>query len=158
MLLPGSSSATSSFPRDKVGRRPAFSRAHDFPRIHFRGCSYFFMFRPPRLLAPQIVPTAATTPAGRPRLLRPSRTCVVTFARIGYAFRPTTGNWRNEDFHLARFTVLSAAHISPLPSFLLESLPTAGPLCSTAITAASSLLRARPPPSRLPSFSRCRRL
>src|ERR1035437_3840177 len=42
--------------------------------------------------------------------------------------------------------------ISPLPSFLLESLPTAGPLCSTAITAASSLLRARPPPSRLPSF------
>src|SRR5713101_1326170 len=44
--------------------------------------------------------------------------------------------------------------ISPLPSFLLESLPTAGPLCSTAITAASSLLRARPPPSRLPSFSR----
>jgi hypothetical protein len=67
------------------------------------------MFRPPRLLAPQIVPTAANTPAGRPRLLRPSRTCVVTFARIGYTIRPTTGNWRNEDFHLARFSALSAA-------------------------------------------------
>jgi hypothetical protein len=137
---------------------PASFREHDFSRARFRGCSYFVMFRPHSLLASQVAPTAASYRAGRPRLLRPSRTCVVTFARIGYAFRPTTGNWRNEDFHLARFTVLSAAHISPLPSFLLESLPTAGPLCSTAITAASSLLRARPPPSRLPSFSRCRRL
>src|SRR5580692_10782414 len=67
------------------------------------------MFRPPKLLAFQIVPTAATIPAGRPRLLRPSRTCVVTFARIGYAIRLTTGNWRNEDLHLARFSTLSAA-------------------------------------------------
>src|SRR5437879_6975073 len=67
------------------------------------------MFRPPKLLAFQIVPTAANIPAGRPRLLRPSRTCVVTFARIGYAIRLTTGNWRNEDLHLARFSALSAA-------------------------------------------------
>ena len=37
--------------------------------------------------ASQIVPTAANIPAGRPRLLRPTRTCVVTFARIGYAIR-----------------------------------------------------------------------
>jgi len=109
VLLPGSSSASSAFPRDKLGRLPASAREHDFPRICFRGCSYFFMFRPPRLLAPQIVPTAAHTPAGRPRLLRPSKTCVVTFARIGYAIRLTTGNWRNEDFHLARFSALSAA-------------------------------------------------
>jgi hypothetical protein len=100
-----------------VGRRPAFSREHDFPRIHFRGCSYFFMFRPPRLLAPQIAPTAANIPAGRPRLLRPSRTCVVAFARIGYTIRLTTGNWRNEDFHLARFSALSAA------PYLCESFP-----------------------------------
>ena len=28
-------------------------REHHFPRIRFRGCSYFFIFRPPRLLAPQ---------------------------------------------------------------------------------------------------------
>jgi len=62
-----------------------------------------------RLLSPQIVPTAANTLAGRPRLLRPSRTCVVAFARIGYTIRPTTGNWRSEDFHLARFSALSAA-------------------------------------------------
>ena len=33
----------------------------------------------------------------------------------------TTGNWRNEDFHLARFAALSAAHISVtrLPCLLL---------------------------------------
>jgi hypothetical protein len=106
LVLPQHSSA---FPRDKSGRRPAVPREHDFPRIRLRGCSYFFMFRPPRLLAPQIVPTAANTPAGRPRLLRPSRTCVVAFARIGYTIHLTTGNWRNEDFHLARFSALSAA-------------------------------------------------
>ena len=62
-----------------------------------------------RLLPSQIVPTAASYLARRPRLLRPSRTCVVTFARIGHAIRPTTGNWRNENFHLARFAALSAA-------------------------------------------------
>ena len=88
---------------------PLPSVEHDFSRVGFRGCSYFIMFRPPSLLASQIVPTAASSPAGQPRLLHPSRTCVVTFARIGHAIRPTTGNWRNENFHLARFAALSAA-------------------------------------------------
>src|SRR6516165_2433956 len=60
------------------------------------------MFRPPSLLAPQIVPTAANTPAGQPGLLRPSRTRFVTSPRIGYANRPTTGNWRYGDLHPAR--------------------------------------------------------
>ncbi len=78
----------------------------------FRGCSYSVMFRPPSLLASQIVPTAASFPAGQLRRLRPSRTCVVTFARIGFASRPTTGNWRREDFHLARFPALSTAPYS----------------------------------------------
>jgi len=68
-----------------------------FPRTRFsagefRGCSYFVMFRPHSLLASQIVPTAASLLAGQLRRLRPSRTCVVTFARIGYAIRLTTGN------------------------------------------------------------------
>jgi hypothetical protein len=58
----------------------------------FRGGRQFFMFRPPSLLAPQIVPTAAHTAAGQPGLLRPSRTCFVTSACIGYASRPNTGN------------------------------------------------------------------
>ena len=68
----------------------------------FRGCRYFVMFRPPSLLAPQIVPTAAKTPAGQPGLLRPSRTRCVASPRIGYANRPKTGNWRCGDFHPAR--------------------------------------------------------
>ena len=33
-------------------------------RVVFRGCRYFVMFRPPSLLAPQIVPTAAVLPQG----------------------------------------------------------------------------------------------
>jgi hypothetical protein len=89
---------------------PAAFREHDFPRVGLRGCSYFVMFTPPSLLASQIVPTAASFLAGQPRLLSPSRTCVVTFARIGHAIRLTTGNCRSEDFHLARFAALSAAH------------------------------------------------
>src|SRR5262250_2853862 len=75
----------------------------------FRSCSYSFMFRPPSLLASRVVPTAASSLAGQLRRLHPSRTCIVAFARIGYAIRPTTGNWRSEDFHLARFTALSTA-------------------------------------------------
>ena len=93
----------------------------------FRGCSYFIMFRPPSWLASRIAPTAAGFPAGQLRRLRPSRTCVVAFARIGYARRPTTGNWRHEDFHLARFTVLSTA---PSTAFPPHSPPTMFRLCS----------------------------
>ena len=41
---------------------PASFREHDFSRVGSRGCSYFIMFRPPSLLASQIVPTAASFP------------------------------------------------------------------------------------------------
>ena len=103
---------SSAFPKRRFGRLLAAFRERDFPRACYRGCSYFFMFRPHSLHASQIAPTAASKLAGQPRLLHPSRTCVVTFARIGYTIRPTTGNWRNEDFHLARSAALSAAHSS----------------------------------------------
>src|SRR5438034_7477786 len=46
---------------------------------------YFLMFRPPSLLASRIAPTAVSFPTGQLRRLHPSRTCVVAFARIGYA-------------------------------------------------------------------------
>ena len=113
------------------------------------------MFRPPKLLAFQIVPTAANIPAGRPRLLRPSRTCVVTFARIGYAIRLTTGNWRNEDLHLARYSALSAA------PYLCESFPAClGPCHGGPVECMCLFLppRHRPSPvhyrGRLPAFPR----
>ena len=89
LVLPQHSSA---FPIIRLGRLPASFREHDFPRVGFRGCSYFVMFRPPSLLASQIVPTAAHTAAGRPRLFHPGRTCFVASARTGYANRPNTGN------------------------------------------------------------------
>jgi hypothetical protein len=95
-----------------IGSASRFCPRTRFSAVTFRGCSYFFMFRPPILLASQTVPTAASFLTGQPRLLHPSRTCVVTSARIGHAIRPTSGNWQNEDFHLARFAALSAAHHS----------------------------------------------
>ena len=65
LVLPQHSSA---FPIIRLGRLPASFCEHDFSRVGFRGCSYFVMFRPPRLLASQIALTAASSPAGQPRL------------------------------------------------------------------------------------------
>ena len=93
VLLPVSSTMSSAFPQRRWGRLPAST-----PRITtsrgtvFRGCRYFLMFRPPSLLTPQIVPTAAYTGAGQPGLLRPGLSCFVTSTRTGYANRPNTGN------------------------------------------------------------------
>src|ERR1700760_4277787 len=90
------------------------------------------MFRPPSLLAPQIVPTAANTPAGQPGLLRPSRTRFVTSPRIGYANRPTTGNWRYGDLHPARLR----------PCRLLLSPPTGFPAITVPMGFARTTLPA----------------
>ena len=93
-----------------MGRLPAsVPRTRLFTDPYFEAaaiplCSGLRVCLPPRSFLPLQVP-----PAGQPRLLRPSRTRVDTFARIGYAIGPTTGNWPNEDFHLARFTALSTA-------------------------------------------------
>src|SRR6202047_3570560 len=61
-------------------------RFHD--GSHFRDCSHFVIFRPSGLLASQIVPTAATYSRRAAEALRPSRTCVVASACIGYANHP----------------------------------------------------------------------
>ena len=80
-------------PRKNVGRLPAsYLRNNDFSQDTFRGCRYFIMFRPPSLLAPRIVPTAATPTAGQLGLLHPGTPCFVASARSGYANRPNTGN------------------------------------------------------------------
>ena len=93
VLVPVSSPVSSAFPQERWGRLPAFD-----PRITtsrgpcFRGCRYFLMFRPPSLLTPQIVPTAARIAAGQPGFLHPGISCFVTSTRTGYANRPNTGN------------------------------------------------------------------
>jgi hypothetical protein len=93
VLSPVSSTVSSAFPTRKVGRLSAsVLRITTSRRPLFRGCRYFVMFRPPSLLAPQIVPTAADTTAGQPGLLRPGLSCFVTSARTGYANRPNAGN------------------------------------------------------------------
>jgi hypothetical protein len=92
VLSPVSSTASSAFPRKPwVGFRVCPAN-DDFSQGSFRGCRYFVMFRPPSLLAPQIVPTAANTAAGQPGLLRPGLSCFVTSTRTEYANRPNTGN------------------------------------------------------------------
>src|SRR5258708_7001348 len=47
--------------KQRMGGLPAcfVPRITTFPRSVFRGCRYSLMFRPPSLLSPQIVPTAA---------------------------------------------------------------------------------------------------
>ena len=50
------------------GRLSRFCPRTRFSTAVFRGCSYFVMFKPLSLLAFQIVPTAANTSAGQPRL------------------------------------------------------------------------------------------
>jgi hypothetical protein len=93
VLSPVSSTVSSAFPTGKVGRLSApVLRITTSRRPLFRGYRYFVMFRPPSLLAPQIVPTAAHTTARQPGLLRPGLSCFVTSARTGYASRPNTGN------------------------------------------------------------------
>ena len=58
--VPVSSSTSSAFPRTLSRSASRVSRQNDFLTDRpFRDCSHFFMFRPPGLLAPQIVPTAA---------------------------------------------------------------------------------------------------
>src|SRR5215467_14568679 len=126
---PVSSTVSSAFPKGKWVGLPHLSR---LKRLRagggFRGRRYFVMFRPPSLLAPQIVPTAANTTAGQPGLLRPSRTRFVASPRIGYANRPNPGNWRCRDSHPARLSALSAApfHDPPYHSARRVFLVTAG--------------------------------
>src|ERR1700730_3093646 len=108
------------------GRLPASFRERDFSLAKFSRLQ-LFRYVQAFELACLPAPTAAGFPAGQLRRLRPSRTCIVAFARIGYARRPTTGNWRHEDFHLARFTALSTA---PSAAFPPHSPPTVSRLCS----------------------------
>src|SRR5262245_44464431 len=93
VLAPVSSTAPSAFPTEECGSASrVLSATNAFSQDTFRGCRYFVMFRPPSLLAPRIVPTAATTAAGQLGLLHPSRTRFVASPRIGYTNRPNTGN------------------------------------------------------------------
>jgi hypothetical protein len=80
-----------------------------FPRSVFRGCRHFFMFRPPSLLASQIVPTVARYSRRAAETFTSEQSMLRYLTCIGYASRPNTGNWRHGDSHLARFAALSAA-------------------------------------------------
>src|ERR1700674_173487 len=83
----------------------------------FRGCSHSFIFRPPSLLATQVVPTAGyrLRCPGQPWRLHLSRTCVVTFTCIRYASR-LNRVIDGEGLSPPRFAALPAAPgLSPFP-------------------------------------------
>ena len=58
----------------------------------FRSCSHSLMFRPPGLLATQVVPTDATCAHGGHDFYFPSTVWVITSPHVGYASRPIPGN------------------------------------------------------------------
>ena len=65
VLAPVSSTASSAFPKRRMGRLPASTpRMTTSRRFQFRGCRYFVMFRPPSLLAPGSFPPLRTLPQG----------------------------------------------------------------------------------------------
>ena len=109
---------------------------HFVPRITtsrrsvFRGCRYSLMFRPPSLLSPQIVPTAAATTAEQPGILRPGLSCFVTSTRTGYANRLTqaidgTGTFTLSDSQPCRLLTLLHGHY-PVSALLRGSPPLSG--------------------------------
>ena len=109
--IPVSSSMVIGLPQQGCGSAsPLLSANTIFHGAYFRGCRHSLMFKPPSLLTSQIVPTPARyRRRAAEAFYDPSRTCFVTSACIGYASRPSTGNWRHGDSHPARFAALSAA-------------------------------------------------
>ena len=108
-------------------------------RSVFRGCRYSLMFRPPSLLSPQIVPTAAPTAAGQPGILLPGLSCFVTSTRTGYANRLTqaidgTGTLTLSDSQPCR--LLTSLHGHYPASSLLQGSP---PLSGASVLSASRL-------------------
>ena len=94
---------------------PRGSASRNYPFGDFRTERRFAVaiisswFRPPALLATQVAPTAvARSPSGRPWLLRPGSTWVVTFPRSGYATRLSRAT-DGEELTSSRSAVLSAA-------------------------------------------------
>src|SRR5262249_31887232 len=75
-------------PTEEMGRLTRFTRKHDFPRSVFRGCRHFFMFRPPSLLASQIVPTAARYSRRATETFTSEQNMLRYLTCIGYASRP----------------------------------------------------------------------
>jgi hypothetical protein len=141
VLSPVSSTVSSAFPKQRLGRLPAsVLRLTTSRRPVFRGCRYSLMFRPPSLLTPQIVPTAAILPQGsRGFYVRAYRALLPPHAPDMLTVRiqaiDGTGTFTLSDSQPCRLLTLLHGRYST-----------------------SSLIRTHPPPSRLRSISRLSRL
>ena len=81
MRLPGSSSTSSAFPRDKWVGFFRFSPRTRFSADSFRGCSYSVMFKPPSLLASRsFLPRQVSLPGSRDFYIRAERASLPSHA------------------------------------------------------------------------------
>src|SRR6516164_6713074 len=126
-----------------------------------RGCSHSLIFRPPSLLPPRSFPPLISfRMSGRPWRLHPSRARFVASPRIGYASRPNRAI-DGRGLPPPRSAALLAA---PTPLSFVLAFPIERDVTNSRAPSlrgrysASSLLRTRPPPSRLRSISRLSRL
>jgi hypothetical protein len=75
-----------------LGRLPALVHDATFRGNDFRGCRHSFNVQATKFVRLPGCSHRYGYAVGRPRLLRPGRTCIVASARTGYASRPNTGN------------------------------------------------------------------
>ena len=76
-------------PNEKWVGLPLLSREHDFSRTPISGLQLFLYVQASEFAGLPGRSYRSRFSAGQLRLLHPSRTCIVTFARIGYTIRPT---------------------------------------------------------------------
>jgi hypothetical protein len=79
-------------PLGRLGRLPAFGPRCNFPWERFSRLQTFHYVQAPKFVRLPGCSHRYGYAVGRPRLLRPGRTCFVASARTGYASRPYTGN------------------------------------------------------------------
>jgi hypothetical protein len=156
VLSPVSSTMSSAFPKQRVSRLPAFvPRITTSRRPVFRGCRYSLMFRPPSLLSPQIVPTAAILPQGsRGFYVRAYRALLPPHAPDMLTVRVQvidgTGTFTLSDSQPCRLLTLLRGHYPA--SSLLRGSP---PLSGASVLSASRLEPLAPFPLASPArFSR----
>ena len=75
-------------PTEKWVGFPLLSREHDFSRTPISGLQLFLYVQASEFAGLPGRSYRSRFSAGQLRLLHPSRTCIVTFARIGYTIRP----------------------------------------------------------------------
>jgi hypothetical protein len=159
--LPVTSPVTSAFPKTSWVGFTTSSAQRLLSGMTLRGCSHSLIFRPPSLLPPRSFPPLASfRMSGRPWRLHPSSARFVASPRIGYASRPNRaidGRGLSPPRSAALLAAPTPLSSRPCLPYVRDITNGRAPSLHRSYSA-SSLLRTRPPPSRLQPLSRCCRL